>query len=323
MESGEHVQRECLRVWLRQLSFALSEEEMCPASQLFKSYLLYSSGSIPQGCVPHNFSSQVGLALKEEFGLALRKKGSLYNVASSECSLCNNHVLKELKQSKSEKKNFCLRNQPKERNSCTNVEGDEHESKIDNSSSKDWHENSSLRHLNEFVASLSCAPELLSLRLFPDAKELTESMGVFHAIRSRIPSLSTRDENVTCVVVGDGSSPRTAAMIAFRTNWLCHSIDPQLRLSLWEEKGIKNLIMHACRVEDVAGEILSKHSFPSHLVVLLVHAHVSVDDSMQAILYVGAGENRFMTDSEIKDSIEGKSQYDETSLIKKKTTTTN
>ena len=66
-----------------------------------------------------------------------------------------------------------------------------------------------------------CAPKLLGLRLFPDAKEITESMGCLYAIRAHARecgfNFATRD--VTAVVVGDGAKPRTAALACFLTRW--------------------------------------------------------------------------------------------------------
>src|SRR6185295_14541542 len=38
------------------------------------------------------------------------------------------------------------------------------------------------RHINEFFR-LDCAPDLLRLRLFPNSKEITESMAAYHAVR--------------------------------------------------------------------------------------------------------------------------------------------
>lgn len=37
-----------------------------------------------------------------------------------------------------------------------------------------------------------------------------------------------QDNTVKFVSVADGSTPRTAAVVAYRTQWECHSVDPQL-----------------------------------------------------------------------------------------------
>src|SRR5579872_7431860 len=45
--------------------------------------------------------------------------------------------------------------------------------------------NPALRYLNEFT-KLKCAPDLLAWGLFPNAKEITESLGAYNAIRKHI-----------------------------------------------------------------------------------------------------------------------------------------
>jgi hypothetical protein len=86
----------------------------------------------------------------------------------------------------------------------------------------------SLGYLNTFVR-LKCAPQMLSLSLFPNAKEITESMGAFHAIRGLLGGPAMGDKTIRCYVVGDGVSPRTGALFAFRTAWQICSIDPNMR----------------------------------------------------------------------------------------------
>jgi hypothetical protein len=75
----------------------------------------------------------------------------------------------------------------------------------------------SLRYLNEFI-KLRCAPELLTLRVFPDAKEITEAMSVLSAWRAHILPLAAAlppaaaGERRCIVCVGDGCTPRSAAL---------------------------------------------------------------------------------------------------------------
>jgi hypothetical protein len=67
---------------------------------------------------------------------------------------------------------------------------------------------------------MRCSVPLLSLELFPNAQEITESMACMSAARAHLPdSVGFDDESVTCVVVGDGRRPRTAALMCFRTKW--------------------------------------------------------------------------------------------------------
>lgn len=93
------------------------------------------------------------------------------------------------------------------------------------------------RYVNECLR-LACAPELMRLRLFPDAKELTESFAINAAVRTHLASTHpASDERVTLVAVGDGNTPRTAALFAFLTRWHCVAIDPILvPWATWREK---------------------------------------------------------------------------------------
>jgi len=134
------------------------------------------------------------------------------------------------------------------------------------------------RHINEFV-KLKCASDLLALKLFPNAKEITESMAAFNAVRSHISrqcSAAFADDTIALVSVGDGHTPRTAAMFAFRTAWHCYSIDPLLREKEWP---IKRLIVLRRKVED---EVLDLSSF-SQVIVVMVHSHAPMNAVLQNI----------------------------------------
>ncbi len=108
-------------------------------------------------------------------------------------------------------------------------------------------------YMNEFV-QLSCAPELLEAKIFPNAKEITESMGMFHAalwdspataLTTERPGMSACGENHIAVVVGDGSTPRTGALLAYRTRWDVYSIDPNLKEKDWHIKRLTTLVSKA------------------------------------------------------------------------------
>ncbi|OQR90686.1 hypothetical protein ACHHYP_05321 [Achlya hypogyna] len=139
----------------------------------------------------------------------------------------------------------------------------------------------SLRYMNEFVGKLQCAPALLQLGIFPDAKEVTESMGLFNATR-RFLDIDEGDPAADgIVVVGDGSTPRTAVMFAYRTKgWTCYSVDPEMRLSTpgdpvpWE--GIQKVVPIRAKIEDIRIKL-------RRAIVLLVHAHVTLDQALASI----------------------------------------
>ena len=83
------------------------------------------------------------------------------------------------------------------------------------------------RHAEEFWR-LRCAPDLLLSGLFPNMKEITESMAAFAAAHRWAPKLglSLSDPGVAVAVVGDGSTPRTAALAAYI--W-----SPQNKVCVW------------------------------------------------------------------------------------------
>lgn len=157
------------------------------------------------------------------------------------------------------------------------------------------------RYMDEFL-SLECSVDLIEAKIFPNAKELTESMSAFNAVREYLlyrkpcedrvtdnPAngiLSTSDPTVTAVVVGDGTTPRTAALFAFRTSWRCVSIDPALRTfqqRTWA--AISRLEEHPRKVQDVSLDIEGKSS---KTVVVIWHAHVSVVDALSCLSFDGA-----------------------------------
>ncbi|EGZ19495.1 hypothetical protein PHYSODRAFT_558296 [Phytophthora sojae] len=145
----------------------------------------------------------------------------------------------------------------------------------------------SLRYLNEFVGKLHCAPALLRHGLFPDAKEVTESMALFNAVRRYMEPKSSGEElqgdgkHNGIVVVGDGNTPRTAAMFAFRMRgWKCYSVDPAMEKGTSERsKGwadVANLVVVRNKIENVRIAL-------RRAIVVLVHAHVTLDQALSAV----------------------------------------
>ena len=83
------------------------------------------------------------------------------------------------------------------------------------------------RFLDAFLR-WDCGRQLLGMGLFPNAQEITESMACLETIRERLPEVKFTSDDVVVVVIGDGRSPRTAALMALRTRWNVLSIDPAL-----------------------------------------------------------------------------------------------
>lgn len=124
------------------------------------------------------------------------------------------------------------------------------------------------RYLNEFV-QCRCAPDLLALGIYPNAKEISESLSAYSALRSKARVFDLGDPEVVLIAVADGCTPRTAAMFAFRTAWACISIDPRLRRTDWPT--IQRLTCWDMKVEDCEPVHFKK------LVIVAVHSHAPLD----------------------------------------------
>ena len=146
------------------------------------------------------------------------------------------------------------------------------------------------------VWSMKCFKELIKLDVFPDAKDISESMGALRAAtlyshlslrkdaeKSRRDALRSRwkEENVWCICIGDGSTPRTATLISFLTVWNLFSIDPGLKKEFVgkEPKGIQRLEAFDLKFEDWA-KMYSKSadcqrikSMCKYLFIICVHSH--------------------------------------------------
>ena len=141
----------------------------------------------------------------------------------------------------------------------------------------------SLRYLNEFTR-LKCGSDLLRSKVFPNAKEITESMGAYNALRTHLQGdFPLGDDKITCVVVGDGTTPRTGALFAYRTNWNVVSIDPEMdrdfmkpgdTLEEWQD--IERLWVARKKIEEVSlDHIVGK------LLIVCVHSHAKLSECVK------------------------------------------
>lgn len=125
-------------------------------------------------------------------------------------------------------------------------------------------------------------PDLLALRVFPKAKEITESFGAYHAAESCLGRRWPLDDpRTTLVAVGDGNSPRTAATFALGSAWNCFSVDPRLR---WRDTwaAVPRLHLVPRRVEEFIGVMLTR------VVLVAVHSHASLDAAVERMRALGA-----------------------------------
>ena len=122
--------------------------------------------------------------------------------------------------------------------------------------------------------SLSSFGDLARLRLFPGAKDVSESWGALKAAQRTLKAGGSRGR-VKCVSIGDGSTPRTACLAAFlEPKWETVSVDPCL-ISEWEGEGPKGVK----RLQGVRGTVekwmegWKKEVGWDKLVVFMVHSH--------------------------------------------------
>jgi hypothetical protein len=132
----------------------------------------------------------------------------------------------------------------------------------------------SLRYV-DFFLSLESVGTLTSMGGYPNAKEISETMGVFEAARLR-SKLSYAREDVLAICVGDGVTPRTAAYVAYLAHWKAISVDPLLRISDPKVAAFaaktRRLEMHAHPIEEVSIDAAGFRD----VVFLFVHSHASL-----------------------------------------------
>ena len=131
-----------------------------------------------------------------------------------------------------------------------------------------------LKYINEAFA-LSCLPDIQERKLFPNAKEWTESMATYNAVRKCLKRFALNDSRVSLVSVGDGHTPRTAALFAFRTAWQCYSIDPNVAVRDYK---IQRLSVYRKRIENIP-----PWNFLGPLVIVAVHSHASLQEAVNRL----------------------------------------
>ena len=113
-----------------------------------------------------------------------------------------------------------------------------------------------LRFIDTFLR-WDCGRLLLSMDLFPNTQEITESMACLETIRERVPEVQMSSRDVVAVVIGDGRTPRTAALLSLRTKWHVLSIDPALHglepaVQTWRSGDTRCVELCASNVHDAA-----------------------------------------------------------------------
>jgi hypothetical protein len=137
-----------------------------------------------------------------------------------------------------------------------------------------WPSVQSSRYLDRFVRT-TVGARLAQAKVFPNAKEVTESYAARAAALRYHQAFPPADPDILLIAVADGSTPRTAATFALHTAWACHSVDPRLRISRrWT--AIPRLSVHPQRIE-------SCRFSARRAVVVAVHSHVSLAVSLARV----------------------------------------
>jgi hypothetical protein len=130
------------------------------------------------------------------------------------------------------------------------------------------------RYMDDLVR-MNCGPDLLALKVFPNAKEVSESMGAFYAVRKHLGDKLFGDSDVHVVAVGDGCTPRTAALFAFLTRWTCWSVDPRL-VSKDKYAAVNRLHVVPTAVEQF------KLPACKRAIIVAVHSHADLTAAVKA-----------------------------------------
>ncbi len=122
--------------------------------------------------------------------------------------------------------------------------------------------------------------KIVKYDLFPNLKEVSESMSMFYVVLEKILPLidSNRSlENVTIVVVGDGTKPRTASLFNFLSKATTYSIDP-----LMVERDMFSEIKRLTVKKDEIQNIKIQNNNPI-AIILMPHAHAPILESWNCI----------------------------------------
>lgn len=132
------------------------------------------------------------------------------------------------------------------------------------------------KYIARFLSWHSAA-DMLEQNMFPNIKEIAESMSMFYCVEEKLMSWdkylkdNRGNNNVNIIVVGDGHRPRTGAVFAYSTKWKVISIDPEMKST---DHNIQRLECFKCKVED-----MPQHDFGDEpCIIILPHSHAPVQE---------------------------------------------
>lgn len=134
------------------------------------------------------------------------------------------------------------------------------------------------RNYADYAVRHKIFSQLILAKMFPNLKEVTESIGALRALQDL--KLSFNDGSINCYVLGDGSSPRTGSMLALSSSWNIFSIDPKLRkrkymyVNKLQKIEIPRLTCYQIKAEDFT-DIQYTNSLS---IIVCVHSHANFED---------------------------------------------
>ena len=133
------------------------------------------------------------------------------------------------------------------------------------------------KYLEEFPF-LKCSPDLIMWKLYPNAKEITEAMGLFSAaIQNLGHGMEACSRDARAVVFGDGRTPRLGALLAMRTRWQVVSVDPLLQPERWKQ--IQRLEI----LPDKGENIPTLDMANQNTVIFFPHSHAPMVDCLERV----------------------------------------
>lgn len=133
--------------------------------------------------------------------------------------------------------------------------------------------NYAIKYINQYFR-LDCSADMQGLRLFPNVKEIQESFGTFNQVTDYVmqvdPNIKLDNPNINVYVIGDGSTPRTAATFNFLSKWKTFSIDPLVRMDTdWSV--IRNLTVLKGTGEEMIEDIVEQKDY---IFLVFPHSHI-------------------------------------------------
>ena len=132
-------------------------------------------------------------------------------------------------------------------------------------------------------------PLIHQLGVFPDCKEISESVAAYFAA-SRTLAMKVTDEKVLAICIGDGAMPRTSTLLALITKWRVLAIDPAMVTAMDK---VDNILSQVSRLRALPYRIEDAPLAPGdfegikRVVLIHVHSHASLSVSVGRIREAG------------------------------------